>query len=312
MLLFWLIIFILSLAILVKSADYFLLFSEKIGRALRIPAFILGIILVSIGTSLPELISSLVAAFKNVTEIVPANIVGSNIFNILCIIGLSSIFAKKIVLERDLINIDLPLLASFTSLLVVITAWDGKITLGEGLVSLLAFLVYLHYAYQDRQREIDEAKEKNKEKLTLTTFLGLLLSGLFIYLGAQYTIKSTIKISELTGIGTSIISLIAIAAGTSLPELIVSVRAAMLGKFEISLGNIIGSNIFNGSLIIGVSSLVRPLIVTPDVLNIGLPFLIIATILFVFSGISKKIHNWEGALLLLIYIVFLAKSFNLF
>lgn len=311
MLILWLIIFILSLIVLVKAADYFLEFSEKIGIALKIPAFIVGIIIVSIGTSLPELISSLIAAWKNVTDIVPANVIGSNIFNILIVIGISAIAAKKIVLERDLINIDLPLLASYTTLLLVTVLWDQKFTLADGLISSFAFLVYLHYAYKDREREI-EALDVKREKLRFIVLFGLVLSAFFIYLGAKYTIESTLKISELTGIGTSIISLIAIAAGTSVPELIVSVRAAMKGKFEISIGNVIGSSIFNSTFVMGASSFIKPLEVSSITLTIGIPFLVLATILMVISGISRRIHNWEGAIFVLIYIIFIAKSFNLF
>lgn len=312
MLLLWSAIFIISLVVLVKAADYFLGFSEKIGIALRIPAFIVGIIIVSIGTSLPELISSLIAAWKNATEIVPANVIGSNIFNILIVVGVSALAAKKIVLERDLINIDLPLLASYTSLLLVTVLWDGKFTFAEGIVSLIAFLVYLHYAYKDRQREVETETMPPASKLTAGTIIGLIISGVFIYLGAKYTIESTIKISQLTGLATSIISLIAIAAGTSFPELIVSVRAATKGKFELSLGNIIGSNIFNGTLIMGAASLLKPLEVSQATLTVGVPFLIIATLLMIISGISRRIHSWEGAILILVYIIFFAKSFNLF
>jgi len=309
-LLIWLGIFIISLAVLVKSADLFTNYSEKVGLALRIPPFIVGIIIVSVGTSLPELISSIIAVVKSTTDIVAANVIGSNIFNILAIVGIAAIVAKRIELERDLINIDLPLLASFTSLLVVTCVFWGKFIWIEGIISLIAFLVYIHYSVVSREREINHLKKKGK--VTLGTILGLFASAFFLYLGANYTIEGVIKLSEIIKIGTSVISLTAVALGTSLPELAVSVRAAMQKKFEISLGNIIGSNIFNGTLIMGVSSLIAPLEISPVTITIGIPFLIIATFLMIFSGISRKIHNWEGALMVLVYLVFLGKIFNLF
>ncbi len=309
MLLFWFLIFIVSLVVLIKSADYFTSCSEKLGLALKIPAFIVGVIIVSVGTSLPELVTSIIAVLKGATDIVAGNIVGSNIANILLIVGLAAVFSRRIELERDLINIDLPLLASFTGLLVV-TCFDGKFTLAEGIISLIAFLVYIHYSIVDREREIDELPPKEKVRFSL--IFGLTFSLLFLYLGAKFTIESVVKISEITKIGTSAIASTVVALGTSLPELAVSLQAALKKKFEISLGNIIGSNIFNGSFIMGASVLIKPLDIAQDVLLIAIPFLIASTLLMIFSGISKKIHNWEGAIFLLIYIVFVAKLFNLF
>lgn len=310
LLIIWLGIFVASLVVLIKAADSFTNYSEKLGLALRIPPFIVGIIIVSIGTSLPELITSIIAVIKGTTDIVAADVIGSNIFNILAIVGMAAIVSKRIELERDLINIDLPLLASFTSLLVVTCVFWGKFIWIEGIISLIAFSVYIHYSAVSREREIDQIKKKGR--ITIGLILGLIISAIFLYLGANYTIEGVIKISEITKIGTSIISITAIAIGTSLPELAVSVRAAMKKKFEISLGNIIGSNIFNGSLIMGVSALISPLEVSHTTITIGIPFLIIATLLMIFSGISRKIHNWEGALMVLVYIVFLGKIFNLF
>lgn len=306
----WLGIFVVSLIVLVKAADSFTNYSEKLGLALRIPPFIVGIIIVSIGTSLPELISSIIAVAKGTTDIVAANVIGSNIFNILAVVGVAAIVSKRIELERDLINIDLPLLASFTSLLVVTCVFWGKFIWIEGIISLVGFLVYIHYSIVSREREIDHIKKKGEMAFGL--ILGLVISAFFLYLGANYTIEGVIKISEITKIGTSVISLTAVAVGTSLPEFTVSIQAALKKKFEISLGNIIGSNIFNGSLIIGVSALIGELEISQATITIGIPFLIIATLLMIFSGISRRIHNWEGALMVLVYLVFLGKIFNLF
>ena len=309
-LLFWFGIFVLSLVVLVKAADYFTNFSEKLGLALRIPPFIVGIIIVSLGTSLPELVSSIIAAYSGTTDIVVANVVGSNIFNILATVGIASLITKKIVLERDLINVDLPLLASFSALLVVTCVYWGEFVFIEGIVCLIAFAVYIHYSVVSREREID--KLPKKEKLEFWIIPGIIASSAFVFVGAYFTVESVIKISEITNIGTSVISLTAVALGTSLPELAVSVRAAMKQKFEIALGNVIGSNIFNGTLVIGVSALVAPLKISEETLTIGIPFLIIATLLMIFTGISRKIHNWEGAIFVLIYIVFIGKIFNFF
>lgn len=309
-LLFWFGVFVLSLVVLIKAADYFTSFSEKLGLALRIPPFIVGIIIVSVGTSLPELVSSVIAAYNGTTDIVAANVIGSNIFNILATVGIASIITKKIVLERDLINIDLPLLASFSALLIVTCVYWGEFVFVEGIVCLVAFAIYIHYSIVSREREID--KLPKKEKLEFWIIPGIVISSVFVFIGAYFTVEGVIKISEITNIGTSVISLTAVALGTSLPELAVSVRAAMKKKFEIALGNIIGSNIFNGTLVIGTAALVAPLKLSEETLTIGIPFLIVSTLLMVFTGISRRIHNWEGAIFILIYVIFIGKIFNFF
>lgn len=131
-------------------------------------------------------------------------------------------------------------------------------------------------------------------------------------IGANYTIESVLKLSELLKISTSLIAITAIAIGTSLPELVVSVRAALKKKYEIALGNVFGSNVFNILLVAGIPAMIRPLVVDDLTFFIGLPFLVIATLLFIISGISRRIHIWEGAMYLLIYILFIAKLCNLF
>lgn len=337
-LLLWILIFIFSLFILVKSAGYFVGFSERLGRILGISQFIIGVTIIGIGTSLPELTSSLVAVFKGSTEIVVANIVGSNIFNILLIVGITALFAKKIVVKRELINIDLPLLASATAGLVVMVLWDGQITWKEGIIALATYLVYLLYTIQARKKEdigtksitsilfdnlfsrfrkkaekiAEQTQEIGEKKVKMSLIVGLIVSGLFVWLGAEFTIRGVIEISQILNIGTSVIALSAVAIGTSLPELMVSLKAIARKNYEAALGNIFGSNIFNGSFIIGICALFKPLVVSSSVLNIAVPFLIISTLLYIFSGISRRIYHFEGAMYLLIYILFLGKLFELF
>ncbi|MBU4481247.1 calcium/sodium antiporter [Patescibacteria group bacterium] len=333
MLIFWIIVFILSLALLVKSADWFVESSEKIGLALKISPFIIGVTIVSIGTSLPELFSSLAATLKGATEVVVANAIGSNIFNILFIVGLSAVVARRLIIKRSLIDLDAPLLAASTALLLFIS-WDGKIFLGEGILLCLAFLVYLLYAvFQRRDAEEEtaeivevlpsrterrekeakiEVKPSKPEKIGLKVFLFLIVGIVGLIIGANWTIESMVKISEIAKIPSSLIAIIALAAGTSLPELVVSVRAAAQKKYEIALGNIFGSNIFNALVVVGVPALIKPLTVDELALRVGLPFLAVATLLFIISGISRRIHIWEGAMFLLIYVLFIVKLTGIF
>ena len=329
MLFIWIIIFCLSLLILIKAADYFTESAEKIGLALKISPFIIGVTIISIGTSLPELATSIIAVIKGQTELVAANAIGSNIANILLIIGISSLVAGKLVVKRSLIDIDLPLLATATALIVVVL-WDKQITMGEGVVAILAYSVYAAYTMKGDKEEkskpegivpgedIPATREKRHlhrkidREWNLKLIIILIFSTIFIYFGAEWTIKSIIEIARLLGLPSSMIVMSAMAIGTSLPELVVSVGAARKGKFEIALGNVFGSNIFNILMVMGIPALFKTLAVDEATFSIGIPFLVGSTVLYVFSGISKKIYNWEGMMYLLIYILFIAKLFNLF
>ncbi|MFH1575657.1 MAG: calcium/sodium antiporter [Candidatus Nealsonbacteria bacterium] len=308
MLIIWLLVFCLSIALLVKSADWFVESAEKIGLALKISPFIIGVTIVAIGTSFPEAASSLVAAFKGVTEVVAANVIGSNIFNILAIVGISAVIARTLIVKRSLIDLDAPLLTAATVLIIFI-AWDKQIVFGEGILLICAFLVFLLYTiFQRRKNE----PEKKYSKLNFKVFFILVLGLIGLIVGANYTIDSLVKISDILKISPALVSIIALAAGTSLPELVVSMRAAMQKKYEIALGNIFGSNVFNILFVTGLPALIKTLTVDDLTFSIGLPFLAAATLLFVISGISRRIHIWEGAMYLLIYTLFIAKLCGIF
>lgn len=338
MLVIWILVFIGSLALLVKSADWLVGSAEKIGLALRISPFIIGVTIVAIGTSFPELASSLIATFKGSTEIVVANAIGSNIANILLVVGLSAVIAFRMVIKRSLIDLDAPLLAATTALFVFIM-WDGKIIFGESILLLLAFVVYLLYTvFQGRGEEetpeisevlpsrierrhkksFSELLKKEKEKkiapqklnFNVFLFLGLGIAGLVI--GANYAIDALTKISEILKIPSTLIAITALAVGTSLPELVVSIKAASKKKYEIALGNIFGSNVFNILLVVGIPGLFATLKIDEATFAIGLPFLVIVTLLFIITGISRRIHIWEGLMYLLIYALFIAKLVGLF
>ncbi len=330
MLLVWLIIFIISLVALVKGADWLIASSEKIGLAIGLSPFIVGVTIVGVGTSFPELISSFFGVVKGVIDIPAANVVGSNIANILLIIGLSAMVGRRLIVTKNLIDLDLPLLAISTVLLLGVL-WDRQVTLGEALVLLLAYGIYLLYTIlhkeideavsadltlpsrQERRKKIlAQAKSKFRPKLVVRDFIYLVAGIFFLVLGAKYLIDSLVQLSLLLKIATGVITITAVAIGTSLPELLVSAKAAWQNKPEVALGNIFGSNVFNALVVIGVPALVRNLSVDEKTFMIGLPTMALATLLFVISGISRRIHLWEGALYLVIYILFIAKLFNWF
>ena len=160
--------------------------------------------------------------------------------------------------------------------------------------------------------EIEEKLKKPLVKLDYKVFTFLIIGIIGLVVGAKYTIDSMIEISVLLNISNSLMAITALAIGTSLPELVVSVKAAAQKKFEIALGNIFGSNVFNVLLIIGIPALIRPIVVDELTFTIGLPFLVVATFVFIVSTIVRKIYIWEGLMFLLIYILFIAKLTGLF
>lgn len=297
-------IFVVSLALLVFSADKFIEFAEKIGLALGIPHFVIGVTVVALGTSLPELVSSIVALMNDEPGIVIGNVVGSNITNILLVLGVVGVIAKQFTISFDFKKIDLPFFIIATIFLVV-TTYDQNFTLLEGIIGLAILGAYLFITLSSG-KDLDDDESP---KLNPIHFLWLLLAGVGIYFGAKYNVDSVIAIGEKINIPPSIIALTAVALGTSLPELFVSIAAIRKGNAEIAVGNVLGSNIFNALLIMGVPRFVGAFEIPDTVKTSSLPILVLASLLFVIFTWNKKINWIEGAILLLGYAAFLYFSF---
>ncbi len=319
MLILWIVIFVVSLALLIKSADWFTEAAENIGRAMHISPFVIGVTIVSIGTSLPELATSIVALFNGNSTIAIANAIGSNIANILLVGGVSAIAAGTLKITRSLIDSDLPILLGVT-ILSAIMLFDGKFVWQEGVLSIVFFVIYAVYTIRSSEQQ-DNIPFVNKYhlerkiggiKLPWAAIGILALGAVGVYFGADWTVRSLFKIAEILKINSSAIAMTALAVGTSLPEVVVSVTAALKGKHEVALGNIFGSNIFNLLIVIGVPSLFSPLQIDKPSFFIGLPILLAVTVLYVFSGISQRIHKWEGFVYIFIYIMFIVRLFNIF
>jgi cation:H+ antiporter len=340
MALFSIVLFVVSLAILVKGADWFLESSEKIGLKMGLSRFIVGALIVGLGTSLPELASSIAAIGEGETTIVAANAVGSNIANILLIVGVASIVAGRLTMNKDLIELDLPMLVGATAIFAAV-AWDGIISIPEAWFLVIAYVVYFGYTIfhteklEDkdipdgsyRRAMIDKARamtgglfrkkassvskeEVSKDAISTMDFVKLVVGVAGLVIGAKYLIVAVLDISEAFGILPGLISLSAVAFGTSLPELFVSIKAALRGNSDIAIGNIFGSNIFNLLLVVGIPGLMTSLVVDSQTI-FSLVVMSVVTFLFVVSGLSQKIYLWEGSLFLLMYGFFTAKIFGL-
>lgn len=314
------VVFVISMIVMVKGADWFLDSAEKIGRALGMSAFIIGAVIIGLGTSFPELLVAIFAMLKGETEIVVANAVGSNVTNILLIIGVAALIARRMVVSKNLIDFDLPILAISTTIFVG-AIFDGKVTFWEAIILIITYAIYFlstlffkedEPVSEDIKAEYKEREEKEKERISTKVVVILLVGLAGLLLGAKFLIDSVIDLSVLYNISPAIISITAVAIGTSLPELIVSVKAARAGKAELAIGNIFGSNSFNALMVVGVPALFATVIVDETTLKIGMPVMIAATLLFVVTGISRRIYAWEGAMFLMLYVLFIGKLFGLF
>ncbi len=320
--LLWSGLFIISLAFLLKSADYFTETAEKIGLHYKIPPFIIGVTIIALGTSLPEIATSISAVLKGTPEIVIGNVTGSNIANILLVLSVTVIVAKKLKVDKDIIKIDLPILLAST-ILLFLTTLDGEYTYIDGLISILTLITYTIYNVKAHRKidsdelkdlkklEKSEKKEIKKEKLPVKYPIILLISGTIISIASAYVIDSVVNLANLLKISEEIIAISAVAIGTSLPELATSVVAAKKGKADIAIGNVTGSNIFNTLGVMGVPAFFGTLIIPPDMISFTIQALLFITILYVFVIMDKEISQWEGVSLLMLYIAFLGVTFGL-
>jgi cation:H+ antiporter len=307
-LIIWIIVFILSLFFLIKASDYFISSSENIGYYLNFPPIVIGIIILSIGTSLPELITSIFAILKDSSEIVIGTIIGSNISNLFLILGITAIVAKKIIINKNILRAEFTFFIA-TAFLLILIIFNGVVTIYETIILLLLFITYIFYTIKElKLTEVIQNKKSNKIIRDLFIFF---ISIVFIYFSAKYLIEATINISSFLNIGKEIIAVSAIALGTSLPELTVSIKAIRLKKHDLAIGNIIGSNIFNVVGILGISSLFGTVVFSITTLIFPLSLMLVGTIITYFIMVDKKITIQEGILYILLYALFLFFLFGL-
>lgn len=314
----WSLVFAAAVIVLVKSADWFTDGAEELGVYLGIPVYVVGVTIVAVGTSLPELVSSLVAVRAGNPEIVVSNVVGSNITNVFLVMGFAAIIGRKLTVGYEIIRVDLPMLVSSAAFLVFV-AWDGVVTFPEGLVLIAGASIYLMYAvsisrrgpsHEDLAEDIADEYKIEKDKLDPWVWPRIIGGAVVLYFAANYTITAVIELATILDVGTDLIAMSAVALGTSLPELVVSIIAARRGMLEIAMGNVLGSSVFNSFAVVGIPALMTPLPVSELVLTLGLPVMAAATLLFFFMSQDREITMWEGMLLVLFYILYLGKLFG--
>ncbi|CDM67628.1 calcium/proton exchanger [Clostridium bornimense] len=306
------IILIIGFILLIKGADLFVDGSSSIAKKIGIPPVIVGLTLVSLGTSAPELAVSVVSSIQGNNGITLGNVIGSNLFNSLVVLGVSAMIVPLVINKKDskrdfAVNI-------FATILVVILALgcfilDGKvISRIDGVVLLICTLAYmLILIFQSKGKNSDEVEEFNNIKLPIKIILSIIgVAGIIV--GGQLVVNSAKDIAATFGMSDKLIGLTIVAIGTSLPELVTSVVAIIKGEDDIALGNILGSNTFNLLLILGVAAAINPIEVSMS-LFIDLAVLLVVTLLigalvFINKKEEKTISRKEGFLLIMVYIVY--------
>jgi cation:H+ antiporter len=305
-------VLIVSLAALIKASDWFTAAAERVGLALGMPPFVVGMTIVAVGTSLPELVASILAVLRGASEYVAGNVVGSNIANLLLVLGLAAIVDGHLRVRFELVHVDLPFLAG-SAFFLALVLWDGQVGRIEALLCLTGLAIYGWYVLSAKPSVLTEPvseAEQAPRPAWPRTGLVLLGSAGLIYVGADYTVRSVVEIAQLVGIGAELIAASAVALGTSLPEVAVTVAAARRGQPEMAVGNVLGSNVLNSFAVVGISGLFGTLTVPDSLLDFAVPVMLIATILAFFMIMEKEMTKWEGWLMILFYVYFIGALFN--
>ncbi|MBU1145955.1 calcium/sodium antiporter [Patescibacteria group bacterium] len=305
-------LFAAGFVFLIKGADLLVDGASSLAKKFKVSGLVIGLTIVAFGTSMPELIVNILASARGNTEIAIGNILGSNISNILLILGVSAvIFPLAVKKNTTWKEIPLSLLAvlvvSFLANDVIIDKVSlSAITRIDGLVLISFFIIFLYYTF-GMARGGFEAKEDIKQLGNIKSILFIIAGLIGLTLGGKWIVDGAVKIATVFNVSESLIGLTIVAIGTSLPELATSAIAAYKKQADIAVGNVVGSNIFNIFWILGISSIIRPLPFKPD-MNIDICMVILASFaLFIFMFIGKKhiLERWQGIFFIVAYVIYI-------
>lgn len=308
---------LVSLAVLIVGAERFTHCAEKIGIALGMPGFAIGVLIISLGTSLPELISSVFAVTKGASTIVAGSVVGSNVTNTLLVLGVASLFHKGTYLKMDLIHIDIPILLS-TTLLFIFMCYDGNYSWTDGVFSLVGAGLYIwstlkrepegaEAAMEEAMEDGLEVHSAEAESVKPLTYLILVASSVMLYFGGEWTVEFINEAAVKFDIDQGVVAGTAISLAASLPELLISARFAAKGKLDVAIGNIVGASIFNCLVVMGLASFFGPsghLEIAQETIRHGLPMMIASVLIFIFVTLDKRVAKAEGVLFLMLYVYY--------
>jgi cation:H+ antiporter len=302
------VVFVVSLASLIWGADILISSSEKIAKHFGLSEFFIGATLIALGTSLPEMATSVTASIDGHGAISFANIIGSNILNITLVLGLVFLIAKEINPDRDFFAKDSSW-ALFPVFVFILMILDGTLSRLDGALLLLLMIAYLLFLITDGQEFVSLSSDdegNSAQSLNWAALLGMLLLGFVtVIVGADYLVSSASSIAQKAGVSEWVIGVVMIAMGTSMPELVVSIVAARKGKSEMAIGNIIGSNMANISVALGAAAVAKPLKININDYAFDISTMLVATFMLVFISANKLYTKPAGISLLIVLAVFL-------
>ena len=305
---------ILGFVLLIKGADFLVEGASSVAKKFRIPEIVIGLTIVSIGTSMPELFVSTTSALQGSADMAIGNIIGSNICNLLLILGLSAVISP-VKFQLATRNIEIPMCFGITVIFLVLCNIGGQLSLLDGIILMILFAGFLYYTFQvakkAQEAAAEEVQEETKKGSMLKSIAWIVIGIVGLKVGGDFTVDNAVVVAEKLGISEKVIGLTVLAIGTSLPELVTSVVAAIKGNDDIAIGNIIGSNIFNMLMIIGVSALITPLSYNISY-NVQLGILLLALVLlevFAFTKPKNQMTRTNGLIYVGMYVAYLLLLF---
>ncbi len=300
---------VVGFLLLIKGADFFVEGSAAVAKRLKVPSIIIGLTIVALGTSAPELAVSLTASINGANELAISNVVGSNLFNLLFICGLCGVISPLVV-KKSIIQKEFP----FAILTGIIMLGLGFINMNlgriDGIILMVLFLLFIGYMIRTalKSKQSGEQEQDEDAKKPLPVFRSLVYIGLglaAIIYGSDMVVDSASAIASALGLSQNLIGLTIVAMGTSLPELVTSVVATRKKQLDIAIGNVVGSNIFNILWIIGISSSISPMVVTMENVIDLIILAVVSVISYLYVLLDHTINRWEGTSMIIMYAGFL-------
>ncbi len=299
------VLLVVGFVLLIKGADFFVDGASNVASILKIPTLIVGLTIVAFGTSAPEAAVSITSSLSGSNALALSNVIGSNLFNMLLIIGLCALL-NELKIGKNVLNLDLPFLVILTGILTAFILLGWNISRLEGIILIILIIAYVSYlVYNARKSKESQAVEKPKMSL-LKSIIYIVCGVAGIIIGADLVVDSASYIAMAFGMSETLVGLTIVAIGTSLPELITSLTALKKDENQLIIGNVIGSNIFNISMVLGASSAISPIAINPNMIVDIVLMLGVTILFFIFGKTQDKYDKKEGFVLVALFVAYMA------
>lgn len=299
------VLLVVGFVLLIKGADFFVEGSSSVAKMLKVPSIIIGLTIVAMGTSLPECAVSITASMTNNNALAVSNAIGSNIFNLMVVCGFCALF-NPLTVEKSTLLREFPFSVICAILLLVCGYFGMELGRVDGLILLAVFVCFLVWMVRSALKARANASDEEYEVLPVWKCIVFIVGGIIaIKFGGDFVVDGASAIAAKMGLSQNLIGLTIVACGTSLPELVTSVVAARKNELDMALGNVIGSNIFNILLVLGVASAISPIaFITENMVDIAI-LIAMSVLVWIFAWTKKKLDKGEGAIMLFLYAVYL-------